>query len=60
MSDRDALTSRTIPFMTLSDGTASSQTAPPPSLDASLNADEKAKARFTIDGNIIGVYFRIL
>lgn len=54
MSEREALTKRTIPFMTLSDGTTSSRTAPPAQSGTDLNANQRAQARFTIDGNVIG------
>ncbi|GAB7337804.1 hypothetical protein MBLNU457_4214t1 [Dothideomycetes sp. NU457] len=53
MADRASLASRAIPFMTLSDGSASSKTAPPPPLPQSLSASERAFARFAVSGNAI-------
>lgn len=54
MSDRDALSSRKIPFMELSDGSSSaSLTAPPPPLPHYLNAEGRALARFAVEGNAV-------
>ncbi|PIB01709.1 putative NADP-dependent mannitol dehydrogenase [Cercospora beticola] len=53
MTDRDALTSRTLPFMTLSDGSESSLAGPPPPLPHYLNAEGRALARFAVEGNLI-------
>ncbi|TKA26775.1 hypothetical protein B0A50_04221 [Salinomyces thailandicus] len=53
MSDRDNLSSRTIPFMTLSDGSSSSLTAPPPPLPHYLNTEGRALARFAVEGNVV-------
>ncbi|KAF2767271.1 NAD(P)-binding protein [Teratosphaeria nubilosa] len=53
MAERDSLTSREIPFMKLSDGTASSLTAPPPPLPHHLNAEGRASARFAVEGNVV-------
>ena len=53
MGDRDSLTSRTIPFMKLSDGSDSSLTAPPPPLPHYLNAEGRAIARFAVEGNVV-------
>lgn len=49
MTDRDALTSRTLPFMTLSDGSESSLAGPPPPLPRYLNAEGRALARFAVE-----------
>jgi sorbose reductase len=54
MSDRDGLTARTIPFMELSDGSATSLTAPPAPLPHYLNAEGRAIARFSVEGNVVG------
>lgn len=51
--DRSKLTARVPPSMTLSDGTSSSKTAPPQSLDSTLRPHERAKARFNVSGNAI-------
>ncbi|TKX21298.1 hypothetical protein C1H76_6372 [Elsinoe australis] len=53
MSDRDSLASRQLPSMTLSDGSSSSKTAPPPALPSHLTATERAQARFEVKGNAI-------
>ncbi|KAK5113258.1 hypothetical protein LTR62_003594 [Meristemomyces frigidus] len=53
MSDRDALTSREIPFMKLSDGSSSSLTAPPPPLPHYLKPEGRAMARFAVEGNVV-------
>ncbi|KAG2168134.1 hypothetical protein JADG_007873 [Aureobasidium aubasidani] len=53
MSERDALSSRAIPFMELSDGSAASLTAPPPPLPHYLNAEGRAMARFAVEGNAV-------
>ncbi|KAI4730383.1 NAD(P)-binding protein [Aureobasidium sp. EXF-10728] len=53
MSERDALSSRAIPFMELSDGTDASLTAPPPPLPHYLNAEGRAMARFAVEGNAV-------
>ncbi|KAK6439077.1 hypothetical protein LTR95_004728 [Oleoguttula sp. CCFEE 5521] len=53
MADRNALTSRQIPFMTLSDGSDSSLTAPPPPLPHYLTPDGRAVARFAVEGNVV-------
>jgi sorbose reductase len=52
-TDRDALTSRTLPHMILSDGTTSSLTGPPASTPHHLSGDERAKLRFAVKGNAI-------
>jgi hypothetical protein len=57
MSERDALSSRAIPFMELSDGSAASLTAPPPPLPHYLNAEGRAMARFAVEGNAISKYY---
>jgi sorbose reductase len=54
MSDRDGLTARTIPIMELSDGSATSLTAPPAPLPHYLNAEGRAIARFSVEGNVVG------
>ncbi|KAI7709126.1 hypothetical protein KC353_g10597, partial [Hortaea werneckii] len=53
MADRDELSSRTLPFMTLSDGSSASLTAPPPPLPHYLKAEGRALARFAVEGNAI-------
>ncbi|KAI5240563.1 NAD(P)-binding protein [Aureobasidium subglaciale] len=53
MSERDALSSRAIPFMELSDGSNASLTAPPPPLPHYLNAEGRAMARFAVEGNAV-------
>ena len=52
ITDRAALTSRAVPFMTLSDGSASSMT-PPPNVPIAPDAATGAKERFTVRGNAI-------
>lgn len=59
MADRDSLTSRTLPFMTLSDGSEASATGPPPPLPHYLNAEGRALARFAVEGNIISKSTRV-
>ena len=54
MSDRDALTSRVLPFMTLSDGSEASKSGPPAPLPKHLDAEGRAKARFKVDGFVVG------
>ncbi|KAJ8133431.1 hypothetical protein O1611_g189 [Lasiodiplodia mahajangana] len=49
---RDALTSRIVPSMILSDGSVSSMT-PPPSVAALRDPDQSARDRFSVRGNII-------
>jgi len=51
--NRDALTSRTLPQMVLSDGTEASLTGPPPPAPHYLNAEGRAANRFAIEGNAI-------
>ncbi|KAK4506596.1 hypothetical protein PRZ48_000328 [Zasmidium cellare] len=51
--DRDDLTSRTLPFMKLSDGSAASMTAPPAPLPHYLKTEGRALARFAVEGNIV-------
>ncbi|KAL9534697.1 NADP-dependent mannitol dehydrogenase [Sphaerulina musiva] len=53
MADRESLTARVLPFMTLSDGSESSQTAPPAPLPHYLNAEGRALARFAVEGNVV-------
>lgn len=53
MADRASLSARAIPFMTLSDGSASSKTAPPEPLSSFLNAQGRALARFSVKGNAV-------
>lgn len=53
MADRDNLTTRTIPFMELSDGSDSSLTAPPAPLPHYLNAEGRSMARFAVEGNAV-------
>lgn len=57
MSEREALSSRAIPFMELSDGSAASLTAPPPPLPHYLNAEGRAMARFAVEGNAVSKYY---
>lgn len=54
MSAREDLTSRTLPFMELSDGTEASMTGPPAPLPHYLNAEGRSMARFAVEGNIVG------
>lgn len=49
MADRDSLKDRELPFMTLSDGSESSMTGPPPPLPLYLNAEGRALARFAVE-----------
>ncbi|KAL9002337.1 MAG: hypothetical protein Q9188_004725 [Gyalolechia gomerana] len=51
--DREALTSRSIPHMTLSTGDASSMTGPPPPMPHYLSAEGRAIKRFAVEGNAI-------
>lgn len=53
MSDRESLTSRTLPFMKLSDATEASMTAPPAPLPQSLGKEQRALARFAVEGNVV-------
>nr|POE75453.1 nadp-dependent mannitol dehydrogenase [Quercus suber] len=53
MADRDSLTSRTLPFMTLSDGSEASLTGPPLPLPHYLTHEGRAVARFAVEGNVI-------
>lgn len=52
---RDDLTSRTLPFMKLSDGSEASMTSPPPPLPHYLNAEGRALARFAVEGNVVSM-----
>ncbi|KAF5235530.1 hypothetical protein FANTH_11681 [Fusarium anthophilum] len=52
LPDRDALTARAVPSMILSDGSASSLTAPPSNKTA-INSATGAKERFSVSGNFI-------
>jgi len=52
-TDRDALTSRVIPFMTLSNGETPSLTAPPPPMPHYLEPAGRAVARFAVEGNVV-------
>ncbi|KAL6714313.1 hypothetical protein ACLMJK_007736 [Lecanora helva] len=49
-SDRDALTTRSIPHMQLSNGDASSMTAPPPPMPFYISAEGRAFKRFAVEG----------
>ena len=51
-TDRDALSSRVLPFMTLSRGDEASLTAPPPPMPHYLNSEGRALARFAVEGNV--------
>jgi len=51
--DRNALTFRVLPQMTLSDGTESSMTGPPAPMPHYLNAEGRARLRFAVEGNAI-------
>ncbi|KAI4129907.1 MAG: hypothetical protein LQ338_001992 [Usnochroma carphineum] len=53
MVDREALTSRSIPSMTLSTGDAASMTGPPPPMPHYLTAEGRAVKRFAVEGNAI-------
>lgn len=52
-ADRDALVNRMLPEMTLSDGSPSSLTSPPPRMPSGLSAEARAKLRFSVQGNAI-------
>ncbi|KAI1396521.1 NAD(P)-binding protein [Hypoxylon fuscum] len=52
LTERDALASRTVPVMTLSDGTESSMT-PPPVVPIAADPVVGARERFTVHGNAI-------
>ncbi|KAL8982681.1 MAG: hypothetical protein Q9205_002886 [Flavoplaca limonia] len=52
-TERDVLTSRAIPHMTLSTGNASSMTGPPPPMPHYLSAEGRAVKRFAVEGNAI-------
>lgn len=52
ITDRAALTARTVPLMKLSDGSASSMT-PPPNVPIAADGEKGAKERFTVRGNAI-------
>ncbi|KAL8869697.1 MAG: hypothetical protein Q9174_004074, partial [Haloplaca sp. 1 TL-2023] len=52
-SDRDALTARSIPHMTLSTGSASSMTGPPTPMPHYLSTEGRAVKRFAVEGNAI-------
>ncbi|KAL1617935.1 hypothetical protein SLS54_007468 [Diplodia seriata] len=50
---RDALVNRQLPEMQLSDGSAASMTGPPPPAPHYLNAEGRARYRFSVEGNAI-------
>ncbi|KAI9844248.1 MAG: hypothetical protein M1838_002264 [Thelocarpon superellum] len=52
-SGEEALTSRVLPQMTLSDGTAGSATGPPAPLPHYLTPEGRAVARFMVEGNAV-------
>ena len=52
-NDRASLTSRILPQMTLSDGSTSSMTGPPPPMPHYLTAEGRAIKRFAVEGNAI-------
>ncbi|KAI9732798.1 MAG: hypothetical protein M1834_003736 [Cirrosporium novae-zelandiae] len=52
-TERDALTSRVLPKMTLGDGSFSSKTCPPPPMPSHLDATARAALRFSVKGNAI-------
>lgn len=52
-TERDALTARSIPHITLSTGNASSMTGPPPPMPHYLMAEGRAVKRFAVEGNAI-------
>ncbi len=52
-NERASLTSRTLPQMTLSDGSTSSMTGPPPPMPHYLTAEGRAIKRFAVEGNAI-------
>jgi len=52
-TDRDALTARVLPQMTLGDGTPSSLTGPPAPEPHHLSGEERARFRFSVKGNAI-------
>ncbi|KAL8785408.1 MAG: hypothetical protein Q9195_008643, partial [Heterodermia aff. obscurata] len=52
-STRADLTARSIPHMTLSTGTSSSMTGPPPPMPHYLSAEGRAMKRFAVEGNAI-------
>ena len=53
LTDRAALAARTVPVMTLSDGTATSMTPPPNVPIIATDPAQGAKDRFTVRGNAI-------
>lgn len=55
MADRAALSARKIPFMTLSNGSATSKTAPPAPVAHYINPEGRALARFAVEGNAISM-----
>ncbi|KAI4246594.1 MAG: hypothetical protein LQ352_006381 [Teloschistes flavicans] len=52
-NERDALTSRALPHMTLSTGDPSSMTGPPTPMPHYLSAEGRAVKRFAVEGNAI-------
>ena len=52
-SSRADLTSRTIPLMSLSDGSPASMTGPPAPMPHYLSAEGRAVRRFAVEGNAI-------
>ncbi|KAJ9611717.1 hypothetical protein H2200_004901 [Cladophialophora chaetospira] len=52
-TDRNMLTSRIPPSMQLSDGSATSKTAPPKPIPTNISPSERAAARFAVGGNAI-------
>jgi len=50
-TERDALTSRILPQMVLSNGDKTSMTAAPAPILESLTAEDRVKARFAVKGN---------
>ena len=54
--DRSNLAARLLPQMTLSDGSSSSMTGPPPPMPHYLNASGRALRRFAVEGNAISMF----
>lgn len=52
-NDRDALSTRILPQMTLSDGSDSSMTGPPAPMPHYITPDGRAQLRFSVEGNAI-------
>lgn len=58
VTSREELTARSTPSIILSTGDASSLTAAPTAMDRALTAEQRAVARFSIDGAAIGKHVK--